>query len=229
MKTLGIIPARAGSKRVHAKNRRVLGGRTLVNWVFDAARSANKLSSLVVSSDDPIILEWVRSRDQMAALARPTELAADDSPAIDYVRHALQAVESRGGGQFEAVAIIQPSSPLTQARDIDATIDLLETSGAISAVSVVRLEHAVHPLKLKLMQDDRLIPYLEEERGRLAEHELVSVFIRNGSVYATRREALDRGIIIGDDCRGYVMPRERSIDINDDLDLRFAEFLLAEA
>jgi CMP-N-acetylneuraminic acid synthetase len=136
-------------------------------------------------------------------------------------------LEANGEGPYDAVVIVQPSSPFTLAEDIDATIDLLVRSGADSAVSVMQLEHAAHPFKMKVLEGDRLLPYLEEERGRMAAHQLPVIYVRNGSVYATRRPSLDRGQVIGDDCRGYVMPHERSLDINEELDLQFGEFLLA--
>jgi CMP-N,N'-diacetyllegionaminic acid synthase len=227
LKTLGIIPARAGSKRLVHKNMRPLGGKPLVAWAIEAAQQATRLARVVVSSDDPEVLELAGRYDASLPLARPAALCADDSPSIDYVRHALDELESRGDGPFAAIAIIQPSSPLTLAADIDGTLELLERSGADSAVSVVQLDHAIHPLKMKTMQGDRLLAYLEDERGRMAAHELPTVYVRNCSVYATRRAAIDRGQVIGDDCRGYVMPRERSLDINEELDLAFAEFLLS--
>ncbi len=227
MKVLGIIPARRGSKRVAHKNMRPLGGKPLAAWSIEAARQARKLDRIVVSSDDPEVLRLAADYDASLPLERPAALAADESLAIDYVKHALATLEARGEGPFDSIVIVQPSSPLTIAADIDATVELLATSGADSAVSVVRLDHAIHPLKMKLLLGDRLLPYLEEERGRMASHELPEIYVRNCSVYATRRAAIDRGQLIGDDCRGYVMPRERSIDINDELDLQFAEFLLS--
>jgi CMP-N-acetylneuraminic acid synthetase len=227
LKTLGIVPARGGSKRIARKNMLHLAGKPLVAWAIDAACAARSLDRVVVSSDDAEILQLTRRRDPTLALERPAEISGDLAPAIEYVRHALAELESRGEGPFDAVAIVQPSSPLTRAQDIDATVELLETSGADSAVSVMRLDHAVHPLKMKTLDGDRLLPYLEEERGRMAAHELPAVYVRNCAVYATRRASIDRGQVIGDDCRGYVMPRERSLDINEEMDLLFAEFLLA--
>ncbi len=123
--------------------------------------------------------------------------------------------------------ILQATSPFTLPEDIDATIELLLSSGADTAVSVMKVDHAVHPVKLKTMSGDRLLSYWEEERGRMAASELPEVFVRNCSVYATRRAVIESGRIIGDDCRGYVMPRERSLDINEALDLEFAQFLLS--
>lgn len=226
MRTLGIIPARAGSKRLPRKNLRLLAGRPLVAWAIQAALAARRLAHLVVSSDDEAVLRLAADLDPALPLPRPAELARDGSPAIEYVRHALEALERSGQAPFDALAIIQPSSPLTLAEDIDATIALLEHSGADSAVTVVEVDHALHPAKFKRLDGDRLLPYYEDEAGRMAAHELPRVYVRNCSVYVTRRTVVQRGQVIGDDCRAYVMPRERSIDINEELDLAFAEFLI---
>ena len=227
LRTLGIIPARAGSKRLPRKNVLPLGGKPLVAWSIEAARGAQRLTRLVVSSDDREVLDIAASYDERLPLARPAELATDTSLAIEFVRHALETLEGQGEGPFDAVVIVQPSSPLTLPSDIDATVDLLAASGAESAVSVVQLDHAIHPWKMKVLDGDRLLSYLVDERGRTAAHELPPVYVRNCSVYATRRSAIDAGQILSEDCRGYVMPRERSIDINEELDLAFAEFLLS--
>jgi CMP-N-acetylneuraminic acid synthetase len=220
---LGIVPARLGSKRLPGKNMKLVGGKPLVAWAIEAALGAKRLGEVVVSSDDPRVLEIARRYPRARALERPAELATDTTPAIDYVRHALGAL----GGAWDAVAIVQPSSPLTLASDVDGTLDVLWRSGAPSAASVVRLDQALQPSKLKRLVGDRLVPYLEEEGGRTAAHELPELYVRNGSVYAARRSALDAGRVIADDCRAYVMPRERSVDVNDARDLAFAEFLLA--
>lgn len=227
MRVLGIIPARSGSKRVPGKNLRLLADKPLVVWSIEACLAAKTLSRIVVTSDDEEILRLAATYDPTMPLRRPAELATDTSLAIDFVRHALSSLAAANEAPFDAVAIVQPSSPLTSSMDIDAVVQLLIESGADSAVSVVELEHALHPLKLKVMHGNRLLPYLEDEQGRMAAHQLSAVFIRNCSVYASRRTVHDANRILGDDCRGYVMPRERSIDVNDEMDLKFAEFLLA--
>jgi CMP-N,N'-diacetyllegionaminic acid synthase len=224
MRVLGIVPARAGSKRVPGKNRRDLGGRPLVRWAIDAAVSATALTTVAVSSDDDAILAIAESCG-VVALRRPDELANDESPAIDYVRHALDELDDPEA-PFDAVAIVQPSSPLTQGDDIDRCVELLGSSGADSTVTVVVVEHALHPVKFKALDGDRLVPYLVAEEGRMAAHQLDEVYVRNGSVYVCRRRTIDAGDLLGADSRAVVMPRERSIDINDELDLEFARFLL---
>jgi CMP-N-acetylneuraminic acid synthetase len=226
---LAIVPARHGSKRVARKNVRPIAGKPLVQWAIEAGLSARSISRLVVNSDDPDVLDIARSYPQALALERPAELATDTAAPIAYVRHTLQQLRERSAPEPDVVVILQPSSPFTLAEDIDATVALLLSSGAECAVSVMKLDHAVHPAKLKLLRGDRLLPYFEDERGRMASHELPEVYVRNCAVYATRRDVVERGLIVSDDSRGYVMPRERSIDINDELDLAFAEFLCARS
>lgn len=228
MKTLGIVPARAGSKRCVKKNLRMLGGKPLVAWAIEAGLAASRLNRLIVSSDDAEVLQIAAGYGSHLPLRRPDELCTDTALAIEYVQHALAELEARGEGPFDAIAILQPSSPFTLASDIDSTLALLETSGADSAVSVMQLDFMVHPTKLKKLEGDRLLPFFEEESGRMANHQLPAVFVRNGCVYATRRASIDAGKVIGDDCRAYVMPRERSADINDEADMLYAEFLVAQ-
>ncbi len=226
-RTLGIIPARGGSKRVPGKNLRLLGGRPLVDWTLEAATRA-RLDFVALSSDEDAILARAASWSTVTAIRRPPELATDTSPAIDYVRHALEVFRTQGCPEFDAVVILQPSSPLTLASDIDGVLDLLIETQADSAVSIMQVEHAIHPLKLKrLVAGNRLEPYLEEERGRMAQHELPVLHVRNGAVYASRASTVARGDLLGRDSRGFVMPRARSVDINDELDFAFCEFLLS--
>ena len=97
------------------------------------------------------------------------------------------------------------------------------------AVSVMKVDHATHPVKLKRLVGDKLLPYLEEERGRMAAHELPELYVRNCAVYVTKRASIEAGALVPEESAGYVMPRERSVDINDGLDFAFAEFLLSRS
>lgn len=207
------------------KNVRPLAGRPMVLWAVEAAVGARSLSRVVVSSDDEEVLRLAATVDARLALRRPAEMATDSAPAIEYIRHALQTLEQEGEERFDIVVVVQPSSPFTLPEDIDGTVKLLLETGAASAVSVVRVPHDLHPLKFKLMRESRLHPYIEDEAGRFSYHQMPDVYVRNCSVYAALREQIAVGEIIGDDCAGYVMPRERSIDINDELDMEFACFL----
>jgi len=227
LKIIGIIPARKGSKRLHDKNNRPLAGKPLFAYVAEAALKSKLLDSVVLSTNHEGIISYSRTHfPTIEVVQRPEELCTDESPAIDYILHALTVMEENYGKQFDMVLILQPSSPLTLPEDIDHTISLLKSTKADSAVSVVKLNHMVHPVKMKVMEKDKLIPYLEEEEGRMAAHDLSEVYVRNCSVYASKIEVIEQGKIFGDDCRGFVMPPERSVDINEMIDFLFAEFLL---
>lgn len=225
LRTLAVVPARGGSKRVERKNLVRLGGRTLVRRALETSLAAGCFDTVALSSEDPEILAEAEGLD-VVELPRPAALATDTARSFDVVLHALRAVEAgRGGGPFEAVAVVQATSPFTAPEDLAGTVDLLEGSGAGSAVSVTRLESAVHPLKLKRLEGDRLVPWIEDD-AMTPSHELPALWVRNGSVYVTRREALDAGVFIAEDVRGFPMPAERSYDVDTPLDLAFAEFLL---
>jgi CMP-N,N'-diacetyllegionaminic acid synthase len=209
MRTLGIIPARAGSKRLPGKNLRLLGGRPLVSWVLEAAERSKRINHIVVSSDDPEVLELAGNH----AVTRPSHLTSDDSPAIDYVRHALASLPNAG---FDTVAILQPSSPFTEAWDIDGALELLEQSGADSVVTVCKVPFMYRPCKQLVMTSSLRMAEICSDGGD------EPLYVRNGSVYATRASTIMQGRVIGDDCRGYVMPHSRSIDINDEDDFNQA-------
>lgn len=225
-RVLGIIPARAGSKRLPGKNMLPISGKPMAGWVIEAALGAYCFDRLVVSSDAPEVLALAAEYGAALPLERPAALAADHSPAVDYVRHALEVCEREDGCRYDVTVIMQVTSPLTQSRDVDGTVALLESSGADTAVSVTNVDFSRHPAKLKLLDGDRLLPFLEEEGGRMAAHELPELWVRNGSVYASRREVAEAGQVIGNDCRAYVMPRNRSVSINEDMDYLFAQFLM---
>ena len=225
MKILGIIPARAGSKRIPGKNIKPLLGKPLVAYSIEAALKSKLLTHVAVSSDSAEVLKIAAQYPEVTPIQRPAELADDHSPAIDYVKHALQTL----GENFDLVVILQPSSPLTLPEDIDHTIELLlQHPEADSSVSVMKLDHATHPVKLKVKKDDLLLPFWEEENGRMAAHELPELYVRNCAVYVSRSSTITSGKIIGDHCVGYLMPRERSVDINDPIDFEFAEFLMSK-
>ena len=225
MKVLGIVPARGGSKRMPGKNLRILAGRPLVAFALEAALSARRVDTVLLSSDDQEILDVGGSYAGVRCLRRPPELATDTSPALEYVRHALSTMAEEGV-HFDAIAILQPTSPLTLPADIDATLELLELSGADSAVSVMKVNHAYHPVKFKTMTGNRLFDFLAPEEGLPMAHELPDIYVRNGSVYASARAQVDRGPLLGSDCRGYLMPSDRSVDINEEIDLLLARLLL---
>jgi CMP-N,N'-diacetyllegionaminic acid synthase len=230
MKILAIIPAREGSKRVPQKNFRSFAGTTLTDLAIQQALQAKLLDRIVVNSDAQPVKEIAlkyASKD-IDFLERPKELATDESPAIDYMLQTLEFYEAKGE-HYDLVVIIQVSSPLRNGSDIDATITLLlENQEADSAVSVVELPHMTHPHKMKTMKGHMLEPWLVDEGQKTAAHELPTIYVRNCAVYVFKANLLKQGITYGQQSLGYIMPAETSVDINDMLDFKFAEFLFEQ-
>ena len=220
---LGIIPARSGSKGIPRKNIRLVAGRPLIAYTIDAAQGSQVLAHFVTSTDDAEIAVVAESYGS-PVLMRPLALAADGTPMVPVVKHTLAMLEPTGD-RYDYVVVLQPTTPLRTSGDIDAALSLLVETGADSVISVYQVaDH--HPARMYRLVDGRLQPYELEPPDRLRQG-LPPVFHRNGAIYACRRDLIaEQSTLIGADTRPYVMPRERSINIDDELDLAFADFLL---
>lgn len=225
-RVLGVIPARGGSKGVPRKNLRLLGGQPLIAWVIRAALNASTLTRTIVSTDDADIAEAARYLGADVPFMRPAELASDEARAIPVIQHALLEVERAEGSSYSHVVMLQPTSPFVRPSDVDGAVQLLTRTGADGVISVVDVGGA-HPARMKFMEGDRLIdpPFCEEIENQ-PRQELTPMYIRSGAIYATRREVLLGGSFKGRDCRAWVMPKDRSVNIDGEEDFRYAEFLL---
>jgi CMP-N,N'-diacetyllegionaminic acid synthase len=218
MSVVALIPARGGSKGIPGKNLARLGGRPLLAWTVDAARSAGRVDRVVVSTDSEEI-SHVAEELGADVLRRPAELAADETPMREVVLHALGQLEA-----CDVLVLLQPTSPLRRAEHIDEAVALLLDSGADSVVSVVEVPHGFRPDSLMALEDGRLVS-LSAPPGRRQEKS--PVFARNGpAVLVLRPDRADEDLY-GDDCRAYVMRPEDSVDVDEPFDLELAEFLLA--
>ena len=130
-KILAVIPARGGSKGVPRKNIRPAGGKPLIAWMIAAAKGSGYIDRLILSSDDTEIIETAKKFNCDVPFIRPAELARDDSSASDVILHALENIPG-----FDYVMLLQPTSPLTQSRDIDNCIASCISSQVPAAVSV---------------------------------------------------------------------------------------------
>lgn len=226
MNIIGIIPARAGSKRVKDKNIRPFAGTTLTHLAIRQALEAKNLDRIVISSDSNEVLTIGRSFKNVDVLKRPSEISSDTAPAIDYMNHVVNYYESIGW-EPDVLVIIQPTSPIRSGKDIDNTIDcLIKNPTADSSVSIVRLPHHVHPHKFKTLEGVLLKPWLVDEGQNTTEKDLPHIYIRNCAVYAFKVKNIKNGITYGERCIAYKMNDQSAVDINDKLDFEFAEFLL---
>ena len=221
---LGIIPARGGSKGVLRKNIRLVAGQPLIAYSIQAAQASQVLTHCVISTEDGEIASIARALGA-EVLPRPTELAGDITPMLPVVRDVFSTLETRLGTRFEYGVLLQPTAPMRTAADINAAVTILRETSADSVVSVYRVyDH--HPARMYRMENERLIPLENEPVGRLRQ-DLPAVYHRNGAIYAFRRGLIDEiENLIGPDTRPYIMPEERSINIDNETDLLLADLLL---
>lgn len=222
MKLLALIPARGGSKGIPRKNIRTFCGKPLLQWSIDAALPAACVDHVVVSTDDPAIAEVAKAAGAEVPFLRPAELATDSAPGIAPVLHALELLP-----QVTDVLLLQPTSPLRTSADIEAIAALRQQAGRESAVSIT--PSAKHPAWMySLRQGQRLEPLLQLDVVHCRQ-QLSPAYVLNGALYlASRAFLLREQAFIAPDTLGYVMPAERSVDIDTLLDWQWAEFLMEQ-
>lgn len=228
---VGIIPARAGSKGVPDKNLRLLAGKSLLARACASARAARSLDRIIVSTEDAHIADAARQAGAEVPFLRPPDLAADDTPMLAVIRHALGSLAELGVA-VEIVVLLQPTSPFRTSDDIDEAVGLLRTHTADSVVSVVALDPAAHPEWQFRIEDGELRRYMGAPFSALPtrRQELGSTYVRNGVVYAFRAMNVARGgSLYGERVLALVMPADRSVNIDSWEDWRRAEAVLAGA
>lgn len=229
-RVLGLVPARAGSKGVPGKNVRPLAGKPLIVHTLEAALRSRRLIRVVLSTDSAEMEEIGRSHGVDVPFRRPAELGEDQTPMAAVIRHALDWLAENDGFVPEIVVLLQPTSPFREASDIDGAVELLEATGADSVVSVARIPPELSGYWQFSLVEGRLEPLMYQRFSDLPSRRqaLPPTYVRNGAVYAFRRESLERhGTLYGLDCRGYEMPAARSVNIDSRADWDAAEEQLA--
>lgn len=220
-KVLGIIPARGGSKGIKKKNLASLIGKPLIAYSIESALAANSLHRTIVSTDSEEIAEVCKALGADVPFMRPAVLAQDDTPTLPVIQHALNTLQDT----FDAVMILQPTSPFRSPADIDAAVEMLAANAdADSVISVVKVGDN-HPARMKLIQDGWLVdPSFAEETEGQRRQDLPEMFLRNGAIYLTRTEVImKRNSLKGKRSLAYVMPELRSVNIDSDMDLLVAK------
>lgn len=222
---LGIIPARGGSKRFPGKNIAMLNGQPLIAHTINAAAHAQRLTRTIVSTDDAEIAAVAKDWGGDVPFMRPALFAADQSPAIDVITHALEQLDSQGS-IFDAVVLLQPTSPFRTGEHIDAAIALFEKTGADTVTSGCSAQH--HPYYSWMIQDEELTPLYSLAHQSMPRQELPPVFYENGAIFVIKRAVLARGAFYGSKTVAYLMDQHSSIDIDTPEDLALCRFILEQ-
>ena len=232
MEVLGLITARGGSKGLPRKNVLLVAGRPMIAWTIEAALESRALRRVVVSTDDEEIAEVSRRWGAEVPFLRPAELAQDGSSHFSTVVHALRWLESHEGAALDYIMLLQPTSPLRTAKDIEAAVDVARKKRADSVISVSA--SPAHPYQVRrIVQDGTLEefvpgsppPGVPETRRQ----DFPAAYHVNGAIYLIRREVLlQYETFEPPNTFPYVMPSHRSLQIDEPWDLRVANLIFGD-
>ena len=218
MRSLGIIPARGGSKSIPWKNITKLNGKHLIVYTIEAAL-ASKLNSVIVSTDSEKISK-VAKDNGAEVMMRPVELAQDDTPTLPVLQHVVANLDEK----FDYVVCLQPTSPLRTAKHIDEALELFESDpDADSLVSVMHVPHNMNPYSIMELKDGYLTNYINQEELLLRRQDKPKFYARNGAAICLTKTIRLHKYIFGGKILPYFMDKMESIDIDDEDDLMMAE------
>ncbi|MDY6845025.1 MAG: acylneuraminate cytidylyltransferase family protein [Thermodesulfobacteriota bacterium] len=224
-KIVGIIPARSGSKNIPLKNIRDLAGKPLIAYTIESALNSKLLNRVIVSTDDEKIAAISRTFGAEIPFIRPAELAQDTTPTLPVLQHAVQFLCETERYQPDIIVTLQPTSPLRKANQIDEAIKKLFETGSDSVVSLSETEHS--PYWMQKVEGDRVFPFIEGSEKYTRRQDLPKIYQLNGAVYVTKYDILMKeNKILGNDTRAFIMNKQDSIDIDTELDWKFAELIL---
>lgn len=221
---VAIIPARGGSKGLPGKNVRLLGGKPLIAWTIEAALESKAFDLVMVTTEDAGIANTALKYGAEVPFMRPSELASDTAKGTEVVMHALLELKSKGKNFMEFM-LLQPTSPFRNSKDIQRALALVTEKKLEFLVSVCEAEH--HPFwSYTLNNQGVLVDSSPPEYRDSNRQELPQMYRLNGAIYYAKVETfLKEKTFVNSDTIPYIMPRERSIDIDTELDMRLAECL----
>ena len=226
-KILGVILARGGSKAIPKKNIKNLAGHPLIVYTICEALRSKYINRLIVSSDDPIIRKVSEQYGAEAPFKRPKLLSGDKAKAVDCLLHATRWAEKDEGITYDYVVELLCTNPFKTTYDIDNVIEKQIKTKADSVIAVMPLEDH-HPIRIKKVVKGKIKDFILHEIPETHRQDLKpKAYIRNGSIYSMRRDMLEKGIRYGtDNSLAYIMPRERTVNIDEPMDFVIADYLM---
>jgi len=212
-KTLALIPARGGSKGLSRKNVKPLLGKPLIAWTIEVAKKSRYIDRVVVSTEDNEIAGIAKKHGAEVPFMRPFHLSTDEATTEDCVIHALNWLRDNEEYRSE---------------DIDSSISIL-LAGENEIDAVFGLTEATeHPFGMKIMDGKNIIRnFINADKEYTRRQDLPPVYRGNGAVYLCKTEVfLNKKTFTPERTFGYLMPKERSVDINDEIDFKIAEVLM---
>ena len=230
MKILGVIPARAGSKGVIKKNIRLLNGLPLIAYSINSALDSKYINDLIVSTDSDEIAGIAKSYGCDVPFLRPKNLAKDNSSSFDVVFHALEQMELKNKYKYDAVILLQPTTPFRTSVLIDQSISRFDPDKVDSVVTVNDVG-PVHPYRMYSINEKNLLKpcFNNVKDAMMPRQNLPKYFIRSGDIYITSRNCIkNKKSLIGDISMGIEVPSDTAINIDCEKDFILAEEIAKE-
>jgi CMP-N,N'-diacetyllegionaminic acid synthase len=226
-KILCIIPARGGSKGVKRKNIKPIAGKPLIAYSVEQAKRSRYIDRVIVSTEDEEIAKISKQYGAEVPFVRPVELAGDEVSTIDVLLHAIHWMEEEDTYHFDILVLLHTTTPLRRTIDIDACIEKLIEKKADNVFSVTEAHRNPYFNMVEVGDDGRIA--LSKKGSFTSRQNAPKVYDMNSSIYVWWKDILkmEKKIFLKNSCI-YVMPKERSIDIDEPLDFRIAEFLIKD-
>ena len=226
---LAIIPARGGSKGIPRKNIRILGRKPLIAYAVEVALNSEYVNRVIVTTDDEEISEIAHQCGAEVPFIRPSELAEDSTSDLPVCQHALSWLSAHENYTPDVMAWLRPTAPLRETQDVDTAIKLLIESDADCVRSVCLAKH--HPYWMGRLEGNSLVPLIDgiDEKKYYQRQLLPTVYQYNGAVDAIWCKSIpEEGMLFSGNILGCIMPEERSIDLDTELDFKMAELLIQQ-
>jgi len=223
---IAIIPARAGSKRLPGKNKRLLGDKPLIAWTIQAALDSGCFDEVLVTTDDTDIIDIAKEMGAWVPFVRPAELSSDTASSFDVVVHALNHAASEGK-DYQAFCLLQATSPLRTADDIKTAVALYNEKSADAVNSVCEMDHS--PLWANTLSADlSMNNFIDPEINKKKSQDLPVYYRQNGAIYIcdVSRFLRDKDFLFPTKSFAFIMAKENSIDIDDSMDFCIAEAIV---
>lgn len=224
---VGLIPARGGSKEIPRKNIKLIAGKPLIAWTIETALQSDHLSRVIVSTDDQEIARIARNYGAEVPFMRPAELAQDESSSVSVALHAIRWLQKNEDLDMEYLALLQPTSPLRNVSDIDGTIKLAYDKVADGVTTIV--ETHAHPyLTRRIGENGILKEFIMCDISYPRRQSLPTAYLLNGAVYVNRcNSLLSEQTFYPKKMYGYIMPQERSLQVDSNFDLYLIDLILS--
>lgn len=225
-KILAFIPARGGSKGIKHKNIYNVLGKPLVSYIINAAKKSKYVDEIIVSTDDMEIADIAKNCGAKIPFMRPAEFAQDTSKTLDAVLHGVRWLKEHGE-LYDILVLLQPTQPLTSAQDIDNAIEIFLSREDASQKGLVALSPVHdHPILIRAVNDDGTISRLLNVGSTVRRQDMPVYYRVNGCIYINLFASIDEHTSFNDNLLAYVMPKERSIDVDDLSDIAQIEYYL---